>query len=91
MFYISNMIKLILLLLIVPLLVYGQTYKVKDQYGFDTGIRIEKDENPPCSFGWFPFTVPDNQETYDLSSAVDKAIAAITFLVSIIFLILFFC
>ena len=38
--------KLILVLLIFPLLVYGQTYIVKDQYGFDTGIRIEKDVNP---------------------------------------------
>jgi hypothetical protein len=38
--------KLILVLLIFPLLIYGQTYIVKDQYGFDTGIRIEKDVNP---------------------------------------------
>ena len=66
--------KLIILLIIVPLLVYGQTYKVKDQYGFDTGVRIEKDENPPSSFGSFPVTVPDNQQTYDQSSAVDNAI-----------------
>ena len=32
--------------MIVPLLGNGQSYIVKDQYGFDTGIRIEKDESP---------------------------------------------
>ena len=38
--------KLILLILIVPLFGLSQTYIVKDQYGFDTGIRIEKDVDP---------------------------------------------
>ena len=62
---------LILIFLSSSISLFSQTYKVKNEYGIDTGVRIEKvDEN----FGSFPVS-KEPVPVYDQSAELDKASA----------------
>ena len=70
---------LFLVLLFVPFLNYGQIYEVTDRnvssstYG-ETSTYEVRSNTQPTSVGSFPVTVPDNQQSYDQSAAIDNAI-----------------